>query len=107
MRLLDENVPRRLKQELVGHTVFTVREMRQDGTEDVDVLRFLLEYNFDALITCDKNLPFQQNLTRYPVPVIVLDTYTNAYPVLRSIVPKLLALLGSPLAQGATIVKPD
>lgn len=70
------------------------------------MLRFLIDFNFDALITCDKNLRFQQNLTKYPTPIIVLDTYTNAYPILKSVVPRLLDILEQPLALGAIIVKP-
>ena len=94
MRLpLDENVPRKLKQDLIAHDVYTVRELRQDGNEDEDVLRFLIDFNIDALITCDKNLRFQQNLIKYPTPVLVLDTYTNAYPIIKSIVPQLLKVL--------------
>ena len=103
--LLDENVPRKLKQDLEGHDVYTVRELRQNGDEDV--LQFLIAFNFDALITCDKNLRFQQNLIRYPTPVIVLDTYTNAYSVLKSILPNLLKVLKSSLPSGLTIVKPS
>lgn len=102
--LLDENVPRKLKHDLTGHDVYTVRELRQDGNEDQDVLQFLIDFNIDALITCDKNLRFQQNLARYPTPIFVLDTYTNAYIVLKAVVPKLLTLLDKPLMPGATIV---
>ncbi|AQG79552.1 DUF5615 family PIN-like protein [Spirosoma montaniterrae] len=104
--LLDENVPVKLKQDLTGHTVYTVRELRRDGREDEEVLQLLVDFNFDALITCDKNLRFQQNLSRYTTPVVVLDTYTNAYLVLRQTVPNLLSLLQQALPAGATIVKP-
>lgn len=104
--LLDENIPKKLKQDLVGHDVFTVRELSRNGNEDQDVLHFLVEFNFDALITCDKNLRFQQNLLKYPTPIIVLDTYTNAYPILKSVIPRLLETLDYPLEPGATIVKP-
>lgn len=38
--LLDENVPRKLKQDLDDHDVYTVRELRQNGNEDEDVLQF-------------------------------------------------------------------
>ncbi|QHV97108.1 DUF5615 family PIN-like protein [Spirosoma endbachense] len=104
--LLDENVPKKLKQDLVAfHDVFTVREMRRDGNEDEDVLQFLVNFNMDALITCDKNLRFQQNLTKYSTPVLVLDTYTNAYPVLKAIIPALLATLEQPLESGATVIR--
>lgn len=103
--LLDENVPKQFKQDLAAHhDVFTLREMRRDGNEDQDVLQFLIDFNFDALITCDKNLRFQQNLTRYSTPVFVLNTYTNAYPILKTIAPRLLELLEQPLATGATLV---
>jgi len=104
--LLDENVPWKIRQDLVGHTVYTVRELRLNGREDEEVLKLLLDFNLDALITCDKNLRFQQNLIRYPTPVIVLDTYTNAYVILKEVIPKLLTLLQQPLPHGATVVKP-
>lgn len=104
--LLDENVPKKLKQDLLTHNVYTVRELRRDGYEDEDVLQFLIDFNFDALITCDKNLRFQQNLAKYPTPVLVLDTYTNAYPILKLVVPYLLEQLKLPLAAGATVIRP-
>jgi len=34
--LLDENLPRKLKRDLPGHEVFTVREMDWDGLENVN-----------------------------------------------------------------------
>ena len=106
--LLDENVPRKLAKDLEGHIVYTVRELRFNGNEDEDILRLLLEFNIDALITCDKNLRFQQNLNKYSVPILVLDTYTNAYPVLKSVIPALLNALQQPLDEGATLIKtPD
>ncbi len=104
--LLDENIPKKLKQDIIGHYVCTVRELRRDGNEDQTLLRFLIDFNFDALITCDKNLRFQQNLVRYPTPIIVLDTYTNAYPILQTIIPQLLAVLDAPLPTGAIIIRP-
>ena len=53
--LLDENVPKRLKQDLLtNHDVVTVRDMRQEGNVDEDFLRFLIDFNLGALIICDK-----------------------------------------------------
>lgn len=103
--LLDENVPKKLKYDLAEHDVYTVRGMRQDSNEDQDILQFLTDFNFDALITCDKNLRFQQNLIRHTTPIIVLDTYTNAYSILKELVPNLLDLLAKPLMSGATVVR--
>lgn len=42
---------------------------------------------FDAFITVDKNLPYQQNLTTLPVAVIVLDAVSNELPALLPLVP--------------------
>ena len=104
--LLDENVPKKLKQDLTVYDVYTVRELRQDGNEDEDMLRFLIDFNIDVFITCDKNLRFQQNLVRYPTPILILDTYTNAYPIIKSVVPQSVEALESSLPAGATLVKP-
>jgi hypothetical protein len=44
---------------------------------------------FDAFITVDKNLPYQQNLTTLPVAVIVLDAVSNELSTLLPLLPSL------------------
>jgi hypothetical protein len=44
---------------------------------------------FDAFITVDKNLPYQQNLTALPLAVIVLDAVSNELPALQPLLPTL------------------
>jgi hypothetical protein len=44
---------------------------------------------FDALVTVDKNLQFQQNLDALPIAVIVLDAKSNELPYLLPLIPKL------------------
>ena len=41
---------------------------------------------FDAFLTVDKNLPYQQNLTVLPVAVIVLDSLSNELSALLPLV---------------------
>ena len=48
---------------------------------------------FDALVTVDKNLPYQQNLAKLPVAIVVLDAHSNELPVLLVLLPKLEAAL--------------
>ncbi len=55
----------------------------------------LAAHDFDALITVDKNLPYQQNLTSLPVAVIVLDAVSNELPALLPLVPALERALSS------------
>jgi hypothetical protein len=53
----------------------------------------LAEQQFEAFITVDRNLSFQQNLTRYNIAVIVLRCRTNRLRDLRTLVPKLVTSL--------------
>ena len=48
---------------------------------------------FDAFVTVDRNLPFQQNLSRFSIAVIVLRARSNRLADLRPLVPRLLAVL--------------
>ena len=44
---------------------------------------------FDAFLTADKNLPYQQNLAALPLAVVVLSAHSIEYPVLLSLLPDL------------------
>lgn len=50
---------------------------------------------FDAFVTVDKNLPFQQNLLTLPIALVVLDTLSNELAYLEPLVPALERALGS------------
>ncbi|MEO9886964.1 MAG: DUF5615 family PIN-like protein [Balneola sp.] len=54
--LLDENIPKKLKTELSEYNVSTVQEMGWNGVQNGKLLDLLKEYNFDLLITADKNM---------------------------------------------------
>lgn len=45
--------------------------------------------DFDAFVTVDKNLPYQQNLGALPVAVVVLDAESNELSALLPLVPAL------------------
>jgi hypothetical protein len=55
------------------------------------------EDGFGALLSIDKKLEHEQNLRTLPLPVIVLDSMSNALPALLPFAPSLLDLLQSPL----------
>ena len=92
--LLDESIPRRLRQSLLGHEVRTVFEAGWSGIKNGKLLT-LAAMEFDAFITVDKNLPFQQNLATIPIAIVVLDALSNELPVLLPLVPELLKQLSS------------
>ena len=90
--LLDESIPRRFRRALPNHEVKTVVEMGWGGIKNGNLLA-LAASGFDAFITVDKNLPYQQNLSSLALAVIVLDAHSNELPVLLPLVPRLEQML--------------
>lgn len=86
--LLDESVPVRLRRSLPGHTVRTVVEMGWSGVKNGKLLA-LAANQFDAFVTVDKNLPFQQNMATMPIAVLVLDAMAIDLPALLPLMPNL------------------
>ena len=65
--LLDECVDRRLAANIQGHDVKTVPEAGWAALKNGDLLS-RAQHEFDALVTTDRNLPFQQDLSRFSSP---------------------------------------
>ena len=90
--LLDECVDRRLATDIQGHNVKTVPEAGWAALKNGDLLS-RAQHEFDALVTTDRNLPFQQDLSRFSIAVIVLRAQSNRVTDLRRLIPQLLAAL--------------
>lgn len=60
----------------------------------------MLENTFDAFITFDKNLQFQQNFKKYLIPVLVLNAQDNTYQTLMRLSNKINLMLQSKLEPG-------
>ena len=91
--LLDENVHAKFKSALGLPDVFTVREMGWDGIINGKLLQLMEENGFDVLISCDKNIYFQQNITAKPVAIIVLNVLFARWDFLQPLVPQVQQLL--------------
>jgi predicted nuclease of predicted toxin-antitoxin system len=102
--LLDESVPSRLRRSLTDHSVRTVVEAGWSGIKNGKLLT-LAAAEFDAFITVDKNLSFQQNLEKLPIAVVVLDAVSNELSMLAPLVPALLRELASLKPKTYTLVK--
>ena len=92
--LLDESVPTRLRRSLTSHSVKTVVEMGWSGVKNGALLA-LAAGEFDAFLTVDKSLPYQQNLATLPIALIVLEANSNELVALLPLVPRLEQALGS------------
>ena len=102
--LLDENLPKRLKEHFEEHEIYTVRDMGWNGVKNGELLKLMIAGEFDVLITFDKNLQFQQNFSKYTLPIIVLNAFDNTYLTLKEFIPQILLLLKSNLKVGANII---
>jgi hypothetical protein len=90
--LLDECVPRALRQELLGHEVVTVAEAGWAGVKNGELLQ-LAARQFDLLLTVDRNLEYQQNFAGLALAVIVVHAPSNDVAVLRPLMPAVLAAI--------------
>ncbi len=68
--LLDESLPRPVRQVLADLDIFTVQEMGWAGLQNGDLLSSAQE-SFDVLLTGDKNIRFQQNLGKLMIGVVI------------------------------------
>ena len=90
--LLDESVPRQIAPLLTGHSVTTVPLMGWAGITNGDLLR-RASGRFDALITGDQGLQYQQDLSSLQFGLIVLIARDNRVETISALVPRILAAL--------------
>jgi len=99
--LLDECIPRKLRDELPGYNVKTIAEMKWTGTKNGDLLK-LAEVGFDVLLTVDQGIPFQQNLAGTNLALVVIVAPSNDIKDLRPSMPEVLRVLIS-IQPGQTV----
>ena len=88
----DECIDRRFAKELEGHEVMTVPQVGWAGIKNGELLS-RAQSKFDAFVTVDRNLAFQQNIPQFTFAVIVLESPTNRLKDLRPLLPQLQQLL--------------
>ena len=102
--LLDENLPKKLKNDLIDFEVLTVQDIGWNGKQNGELLELMISNRFDALITADKNLKNQQNCKKYPLPVLTLNVKLLTYQHMINLLPELRRLLNKELPKGSTII---
>ncbi|OGQ84839.1 MAG: hypothetical protein A3G40_05450 [Deltaproteobacteria bacterium RIFCSPLOWO2_12_FULL_57_22] len=79
--LFDHGTPAPLRRALTGHTLSTAYEMGWTELDNGALLK-AAETEFEALITTDQNLRYQQNLTGQRLAILVLPT--TSWPKIRA-----------------------
>jgi len=100
--LLDENLPRKLKNDFREFEIYTVSDKLWNGKKNGELLQIMIEERFDVLLSFDKNLQHQQNFNKYPIAVFLLDAEDNTYLTLQKLVYRVKELLQQPLKMGVT-----
>lgn len=70
-----------------------MQRMGWSSVQNGELLR-IAATRFDALLTADQNIEFQQNLASLPMSVVVLVSRSTALRSLEPLLPDLLKLLG-------------
>jgi hypothetical protein len=91
--LIDENLPRKLAGYLVGHECRTVSECGWPGKRNGELLA-LAESLFDVLLTLDKSLPYQQDISSSKIAVLIVPARSQPYPRSAPFHPRMLCCLG-------------
>ena len=91
--LLDENLPHILRQLFENPTeVITVSYRGWTGKENGELLRLAAD-EFDAFITMDGSIPYQQNLESIQIGIILLKADSNRDEDLAPLIPQVNSIL--------------
>ena len=82
--LLDECVPRKLRQQFPGLECETAPRAGLAGKENGELLRLAEEAGFDVLLTVDRGISHQQNLAGRRIAVLIVVAKSNK---LRALLP--------------------
>jgi hypothetical protein len=91
--LIDESLPKPLRRDLAGFESFTVQQRGWSETKNGALLRLAESAGFDAFLTADQSLRFQQNLTNSKLRIIVFQALSNRIEHIRPLMPRAIAAL--------------
>ncbi len=94
--LLDECVHATVGEHLPGHVVQTVPRAGLGGLRNGELLG-RAGSTYDVFVTSDKNIEYQHNPPRLPLPVVILNTRGNMWEDIEPALPQLQELLSKPL----------
>jgi hypothetical protein len=91
--LFDQGTPVPIRPFLKEHTVQTASERGWDTLQNGELLKAAEVAGFDVLVTPDKNIGYQQNLTVRTIALVVLGN--PQWPILRLYVDRVVAAVNA------------
>ncbi len=103
--LLDENLPVKIKYRLKDVCeIYTVNDKNWNALENGELINVMQQDSFDYLITSDKNLQYQQNLSKYSIGFIVLNIKDNNYETVLPLLEKVKLILSKEAVVKLTVI---
>ena len=91
--LFDQGTPVPIRPFLKEHTVQTTAQRGWDKLKNGELLKAAEDAGFDVLVTPDKNIRYQQNLTVRTIALVVLGN--SQWPILRLHVERVVATVNA------------
>jgi hypothetical protein len=91
--LFDQGVSVPLRKHLTQHQVFTAFEKAWSDLKNGELLQKAEDEGFDALITTDQNLRYQQNLQDHKIAIVVL--MSTSWPKIQKSVVKVVEAINA------------
>ncbi len=104
--LIDENLPKRIKEAFKEWEIYTIRDMQWQGKKNGELMTLMAENQFNVLLTFDKNMQYQQHFPKYGVTVFVLNASGNQYKFIAPLLPFVQEKLAEDLPFAAIIISP-
>ena len=91
--LLDECVDQRLRLLFTGHDCQTAGYTKLSGLKNGALLTAAEAAGFEALVTTDQEIPYQQNLATRQIAIVIMCAPTNRLADLTRLMPAALSAL--------------
>jgi predicted nuclease of predicted toxin-antitoxin system len=88
--LIDESLPIKLAREIAQHDAMHVRDRGWIGLRNGVLLRAAVDAGVSVVITADASMPFQQNLVRLGIAVIVVSGVRNSIEDVRPLLAEIV-----------------
>lgn len=91
--LLDECVPRKLKNHFPGHECTTVPDAGFAGQKNGELLKLAEEAGFEVFVTVDQGVEYEQSLTSRRLAIVIIRAKSNRLADLLVQVPSIVSVL--------------
>ena len=102
--LLDNNVNFRFGRLLFGHDVTHVQDIGWEKLQNGKLLTQAESENFPILVTADKQMQHQQNMTGRTISIIILGSRKITLAGIVPLAPQVLDILNSGVSPGSIII---